>query len=416
MQGQAALTAASLIGLGALAGSAVASGVLVWLVRAWARSIGFVDRPNERKFHRAPISYGGGLAIVAALWLTVGGGVGLAVLAAGAPPSWLPLTVARHLPGVVSRLPELGVIFGCSMLLLAVGLYDDMRGMSPLPKLCLQILAGVLVAAGGIRLTAFVPWTWAHYLMTIGWVVVITNSINLLDNMDGLSSGVAAITSGAFALVALQGGQWFVALFLLALVGSLLGFLWYNYHPASIFMGDAGSLNIGFLLAVLTIKGTYYQPGAAAHTVLLPLMVLAIPLFDTTSVILLRIRLGKPIYIGDTNHVSHRLVRMGMSVPRAVLTIYLMTLITSTAAVLLPRLDGLGAWLIGMQTLLTLLLVATLERESRLARERAAAEDDAPPPEAPRAPVETPLAEAPLETPPGAVRAGSESETRETAS
>lgn len=378
------------IGAGALllGGTALHAGVLVRVARSWARRVGFVDRPNVRKFHREPTPYGGGLAIWAAVWSVVGAGLVCAGWVERDAPPWIPPELARHAAGVVSRVGQLGVIFAGSVVLLVVGYVDDRRGMGPLAKLVAQLVVALGVALGGVRVTGFLPWPALHVLVTVAWIVVVTNALNLLDNMDGLSSGVAAIATLALTLAALASGQWFVAAFGLVLAGALLGFLWHNFPPATIFMGDTGSLNVGYLLAVLTIQGTYYAPSAGAgalggaHAVLLPLVVLAIPLFDTTSVILLRLRLGKPIYIGDTNHVSHRLVRMGMSPRRAVLSIYLMSLCTGIGAVLLPRVDGQGACLVGLQVLLMLLLVAQLEGEARRHREAEEASD--PRSEAPR--------------------------------
>lgn len=355
--------------IGAVAGGAalLLSLLLVPLVRAWARRIGFVDNPGERKFHSEATAYGGGIAIFAALWLTVGGGLLLAWLGERLP--WLPPELAPHLPGMVARLDKLGLLFAGSLVLFVTGLIDDMRGLGPGLKLVIQLLVATGVAVGGVRVTLFIDSPALHVVLTVCWIVAISNAINLLDNMDGLAAGVSAIAGVAFCAVALQLGQLFIALFLMALVGALLGFLRYNFNPASVFMGDAGSLVIGFLLAATTVQATYYVPGRA-HALVLPLVVMAIPLFDTVSVILLRIRLGKPIYIGDTNHVSHRLVRMGMSPRRAVLVIYLMSVCTGIGANLLPQVEAAGAVLVLAQLIGLLLLVAILERESRLEREQ----------------------------------------------
>ncbi len=343
--------------------------LLTALVRRWATRIGFVDRPNLQKFHQGATPYGGGIAIFCAFWGTLGLGVLAAWLLQQTQPAWLPASLGQHLPGLMSRLPQLGALFLGGLVLFGVGLWDDTHALGPLPKLSAEVLVGLGLAACGIRATLLVDSLVYSYALTVLWIVVVTNAINLLDNMDGLSAGVAASACGIFLLVSIQSGQLLITASLLALLGALLGYLRYNFPPASIFMGDAGSLTIGYLLSTLTILATYYQR-SHVYAVILPLLVMAVPLFDTTSVILLRLRLGKPIYVGDTNHFSHRLVRMGMSTRRAVLTMYLLTFCSGLGATLLYQVSELGAVLIMIQTLLILILVGILEHESRVGRER----------------------------------------------
>jgi UDP-GlcNAc:undecaprenyl-phosphate GlcNAc-1-phosphate transferase len=367
---------AAILGILVLLTSMALSCASIPLVRAWAHRIDFVDRPGARKFHRASTAYGGGLVIFTTTWFVVGSGVAAAWLLQGA--AWLPQEVAAHIPGIFQRLPLLMTLLGGSLVLLITGWIDDRVGLGPLTKLIIQILVALGVAYAGLRMTLFLPSPALHITLTVIWIVAITNAINLLDNMDGLAAGVSAIAAASLCAIALQYGQWFIALFLLALIGALVGFLRYNFQPATIFMGDAGSLVIGFLLAALTIQATYYS-ASRPHAMLMPLIVLAIPIFDTTSVLAMRWRLGKPLYIGDTNHVSHRLVRMGMTVRRAVLAIYLMSSCTAVSAMLLPQVDTAGAVLVGAQLVGLLLLVALLEHDSRTAREHSAAPVPTPP-------------------------------------
>ena len=204
-------------------------------------------------------------------------------------------------------------------------------------------------------------------VLTILWITGITNAFNFLDNMDGLSSGVAAVCGLAFLVTAVLIGQWFVAGMLAMLVGALVGFLCFNFSPASIFMGDSGSLVIGFVLGSLTVRPTYLMPGMEIekhwYALLTPLVVLAVPIYDLVVVSIIRLSHGKSPFVGDTNHFSHRLVRRGMSRRTAVLCIWLVTAATSIAAILLPRVgDWISASMILLQTALVLCVVALLEQ------------------------------------------------------
>jgi UDP-GlcNAc:undecaprenyl-phosphate GlcNAc-1-phosphate transferase len=204
-------------------------------------------------------------------------------------------------------------------------------------------------------------------ILTICWITAITNAFNFLDNMDGLSSGVAAVCTTAFLITAILIQQWFVAATLALLLGALLGFLWWNFPPAKIFMGDSGSLVIGFILGVMTIRTTYLPPGqnlgAGWYSVFVPVIVLALPLYDLIVVSIIRISRGKSPFVGDTNHFSHRLVARGMSRRTAVLCLYLVTASTAIAAILLPHVrTQFEAILIFVQTLLVLGVVALLEQ------------------------------------------------------
>ncbi len=203
--------------------------------------------------------------------------------------------------------------------------------------------------------------------MSILWIVAITNAFNFLDNMDGLSAGVATVCTTAFLVTALSIHQWFVAASLALLLGALLGFLYWNFPPAKIFMGDSGSLVIGFVLGVLTVRTTYLPAGvnwgAGWYSVFAPVIVLALPLYDLLVVSAIRMSRGKSPFVGDTNHFSHRLVARGMSRRTAVLCLYLATAATAIAAILLPHVhSAIGAILIFCQTLLILGVVALLEQ------------------------------------------------------
>jgi UDP-GlcNAc:undecaprenyl-phosphate GlcNAc-1-phosphate transferase len=256
------------------------------------------------------------------------------------------------------------LLLGGAAAIHALGLVDDVRALGPWTKLLaeLAVVALVVTLAPRVRVLTVLGEPYSA-VCTVLWIVGLTNAFNFLDNMDGLSAGVAAICTGALLGTAVRLDQFFVPAALALLLGALLGFLPYNFHPARSFMGDAGSLVVGYLLGVLSCLTTYVEPGQPFYRygVFLPLVLMAVPLYDTVSVVVLRLCSGQSPMVGDRRHFSHRLVRRGMGTRRAVLTIYLCTACTAVAAVLLPRVDDLGAVLLFAQTGLILLTVALLE-------------------------------------------------------
>ncbi|HYF50726.1 MAG TPA: MraY family glycosyltransferase, partial [Planctomycetota bacterium] len=248
-----------------------------------------------------------------------------------------------------------------------LGLIDDKRRLSPYQKLSGQIVLAIIAVAGGVRVTAFIGDTLPMQIASVLWIVLITNSFNLLDNMDGLCAGVAAIGSALLALVAMEAGQWNLAMVLGALSGACIGFLRYNRTPASIFLGDAGSLFCGYMMACATVLATYYEPGRPSHLAIgIPLLIVAIPLYDTCSVIYIRLKGKRPIMRGDTSHFSHRLVDLGMSRRTAVTAIHLACLAIGLPATVLGRLSQSHGLLIVGQALLVLTLIAMLEHAGRV--------------------------------------------------
>ncbi|HEY1629265.1 MAG TPA: MraY family glycosyltransferase [Tepidisphaeraceae bacterium] len=347
----------------------LASLILSWLLTALmiriAPRIGLLDKPGHRKIHSQPKPLGGGVAIFLAFALTMLGVV-VAIHLNFAPVN--DPNRAAYLRGAVQQTP-LAVGLLCAMLALHIlGLLDDRKPLGPFIKLIVQlaVAAALVIVFKDIRaLTALGPF--ASITLTVLWIVAITNAFNFLDNMDGLSSGVAAVCTTSFFITTILIEQWFVAASLAILLGALLGFLCWNFPPAKIFMGDAGSLIVGFLLGVLTIRTTYLQPGtplaAGWYSVFAPVIVLAVPLYDLIVVSIIRLMRGKSPFVGDTNHFSHRLVARGMSRRTAVLCIYLVTAATAIAAILLPHVQStLGAILIFAQTMLILGVVAILEQ------------------------------------------------------
>ena len=200
-------------------------------------------------------------------------------------------------------------------------------------------------------------------------MVAIINAFNLLDNMDGLTTGVGLVACFICFIVTSQQQQTFTSIVILAFAGALLGFLRYNFNPAKIFLGDAGSMFIGYMLAVLTITASYYKEGFPTHLpVVMPILILAVPIFDTLSVISIRIKRKEPIFGGDKNHFSHRLVALGFSQRGAVLFIYLISFCLGIIAILLTQVNILGAIIIFIQGVLILVIIALLESVAR--RER----------------------------------------------
>ena len=344
--------------LAALVATGVAL-VLTPVVRAVALKHGFMDQPGARKIHTRPIAYGGGIVIALALGLSVGAAL------------WLNPALLYEQPALAKELRPLtfAVLAACTLGALLLGLLDDKYKLSPWTKLSGQIVLATAVMLSGLRITALVGDTLLMKAVTVAWIVLITNSFNLLDNMDGLCAGVAGIVCALLGLLAAQGGQWLVDLSLLAVCGACLGFLRYNRAPASVFLGDAGSLLLGFLVACLTAMVTYYRYRSTPLAVGIPVLVLAIPLYDTGSVILIRFREHRPLMRGDTSHFSHRLVELGMSPRQAVDTIYLACLAIGLPATVLGQLSNRAALLIVTQACMVLTLVALLERTGR-ARER----------------------------------------------
>ncbi len=291
--------------LGAFAGAALLCGVFTPLALRVAVRRQVMDRPGGHKSHTSPVPYLGGVAIVVAFSLAV--------------------IVASLLRPPVGGFGELVVILGLALAVSLVGLVDDLRGLPAWVRLLVVTAAAVGIWAVGISVSLFAGGgvaggEWIDLAITLVWIVGITNAFNLLDNMDGLSAGVAAIGAFFFFLIAALHGQFLVAALAIALVGCALGFLRHNFHPATIYMGDAGSLFLGFVLAVLGIK--LAVPTAPVIAAFVPILVLAVAILDTALVTAARIHHRRSPFAGGRDHVSHRLVHVGIPVPIAVGLIY----------------------------------------------------------------------------------------------
>ena len=300
--------------------------------RRWCQRTGLLDDPGHRKIHEAPVALAGGLAVMTGLLLPMLGGA-LALMAGGhfvEGTSGFPMILDAgtvHLLGYGfnRRSLQLAAILLGALAMVFLGWLDDKHELSAAVKFGGQILIAGLVAAAGVRITLFVNNLFFSYAITIFWILTVINAFNFMDNMNGLCAGLGAISAGLFAFSAAVHGQYLVALLALLSCGALLGFLPYNFPKATAFLGDSGSHLIGFLLAVLAILPHFYSkdnPNVLA--VFSPLLILALPLGDLVWVVILRWRLGQPFYVGDNNHLSHRLIRKGFNRTQAVLIIWLL--------------------------------------------------------------------------------------------
>jgi UDP-GlcNAc:undecaprenyl-phosphate GlcNAc-1-phosphate transferase len=351
----------SLIAVGAVlvASAFVLSTLLCAQMIRLAPRLGLLDRPGGHKGHKAPTPLGGGIAI----WLTTVSFPLLGLAAAAAGGAWLPEGLSRHFGGIHERAGELLLILGLGTVIMVMGLADDRRALGWKPRLGIQVGLATVLAFSGVRITLFGLPPLVGGVVTVLWVVGLTNAFNFLDNMDGLAAGVGLVAASLFVGAQVQVGSLFVPAVLLGLIGALGGFLVHNRHPARMFMGDAGSNFLGFLLGATTVAGTYYRygPGDSPYSVLAPLLVMAVPLYDTTSVILIRIREGRSPFLPDRRHFSHRLVERGLTPPQAVRTIDLVTLAGGLGALLLHNLSAVGAIVVVSQTVCLLGVVAILE-------------------------------------------------------
>ena len=328
------------------------------LVRSLAPRLGLIDLPGHRKVHVTPTPRGGGIAIF----------LGLLLPAFAMFSGILPLDGSATSPGPSVR-PEftrqLTAIAGGALVLFLTGLADDRWNLSWKLRLGLQVLVAAAVVQSGVRATVFVSQPWFGFLLTMLWILVLTNAMNFLDNMDALSAGIGLIAAAQFSIILLllvRSPILPVATALVLLCGSIAGFLCWNRPPASIFMGDCGSNLIGFLLATLTVAGTFYEQSGSRHVMLAPLCVMAVPLYDFCTVILIRLRQGRSPFHGDKSHFSHRLVELGLRPVHAVLTIHLTTAMTGLGALLLYHVPGwTGALLVVALICMVLSIIAILE-------------------------------------------------------
>ncbi|MFQ5400880.1 MAG: glycosyltransferase family 4 protein [Anaerolineae bacterium] len=309
-----------------------------WLRRA-AVWLGFVDAPAQRKLHSTPMPLMGGVAIFSGAIVAV-------------------LIFSSQLSSKV-----VGVIVAGSIVA-GTGLWDDRRHLPAWAKLVSQFVAFLILAQQGIRVRLPVPEV-MNYAITFIWLAGISNAINFLDNMDGLSAGISAVSAAFILLLGLQNDQFLVSALAAAVVGACVGFLRYNFKPAQIFMGDAGSLFLGFLLAVLGLQ-LRFPENSNFVTWMVPVFILGLPIFDTTLVVLTRIRRGVSPTTAGKDHISHRLVNLGFSQREAVLILYLAAGAMGLIGVFITEATVVEGYTIGTAAVLTgLYLIWRLDRRAR---------------------------------------------------
>src|SRR4051812_2496345 len=285
---------------------------LTLLARHAANRFGFVAAPRKDRWHQKPTALMGGVAIYMAF-------------AAG---------YVIFVPNLRVTLP----VLAGGTLLFVTGLVDDRHQIKPYAKLVLQLIAAAIVVYSGLHLP-WVNYEWVNDFLTIFWLVGITNAINLLDNMDGLAAGVAVISCAFLALTFLLNGQTTEAVMPALLGGAALGFLVFNFSPATIFMGDCGSMFIGFMLSGTALLSNTARFRSLTSVLLTPVLILLIPIFDTCMVTITRQLSGRPISQGGRDHTSHRLVALGISERRAVLMLYLFATVTGVLALMVRLLE-----------------------------------------------------------------------------
>ena len=329
------------------------------IVRYAAQKKGWVDLPTQERWHKKPTALLGGVALY----------IGLAGAFSFTADfnTILPHFSRMHNPMVVP--PSAGAVLWIGVTFLFIlGLLDDFLHIKPQTKLIGQIIIASLIAFLGLRLHWFISLT-LDTMVTIAWIVGITNAFNLLDNMDGLCAGIGLIAAGSLAVL-----YWRIhpqaALLALALSGTLIAFLIYNFNPASIFMGDCGSLPIGFCLAVLSLYFSEAQDAINLSNFAVPVMLLMVPIRDTSLVTLVRLLSGRKASIGGRDHTSHRLVLMGLSEKRAVLFLYAIGIVSGLAAVFVSRSDSLTSPVVIIPVVVAIMLMGIYLAQLRVYPER----------------------------------------------
>jgi UDP-GlcNAc:undecaprenyl-phosphate GlcNAc-1-phosphate transferase len=314
--------------IAAFAGAFLTTLLALPLWRKWCLRTNLVDDPGHRKIHNSPIPLAGGFAVLTGILLPLA--VGAVLLKLGVVKI---SSAGLIVHGIDRRALELAVLALGAVAITILGWFDDRHELKALPKFIGQLIIAIAVAAASKRITLFVHSEVFSYAVTILWLLTVINAFNFMDNMNGLCAGLGAIGAFIFAFIAATNGEYLVAITGFLMCGALVGFLPWNFPDARAFLGDAGSHLVGYLLAVMAILPHFYtKQNPRPLAVLAPLFGLAIPLLDLAQVSLFRTLSKKPFWIGDTNHLSHRLVRVGLSRTHAVLLLWLLAAIIGAVA------------------------------------------------------------------------------------
>ena len=317
--------------------------MLVPAVREYARNREIIDAPGGHKSHRTPVPYLGGVAMVAAFSVAMVIGVVLR-RSAQFDDGQISITFGNLFTQGDGLVRELAVVLGLALVFAAMGLIDDLHGLSPVLRFVVGLGLATVLVSYGVVLESPLP-DWLDMIISVVWILGMTNAFNLLDNIDGLAAGTAAIAAGAFFVIAILNDQQYSALLAIGLAGAMLGFLRSNFAPATIYMGDAGSLFIGFMMAYLGLK--MRTNIAEIPQLFAPVLVLGVAMLDTTVVVVSRLRRGLSPFTGGQDHLSHRFLRLGLSVRRSVTVLLVATFALGVLAVGLSDAPaGVGYWVL----------------------------------------------------------------------
>ncbi|MCD8904615.1 undecaprenyl/decaprenyl-phosphate alpha-N-acetylglucosaminyl 1-phosphate transferase [Staphylococcus chromogenes] len=315
--------------------SMIVSLILTPIVIAVSKKLDIVDRPNFRKIHTKPISMLGGSAILLSFFIGI----------------WLGAPIEREIKPLL-----LGAI-----VIYLVGLIDDLYDLKPVLKLIGQIIAASIVVVYGVTIDFIsipigptIHFGWLSIPITIFWIVAITNAINLIDGLDGLAAGVSTIALVTIAFIAILQGNIFIIMICSVLIGSLLGFLVFNFHPAKIFLGDSGALLLGFIIGFLSLLGF---KNITFISLFFPIVILAVPFIDTLFAMIRRVKRGQHIMQADKSHLHHKLLDLGYTHRQTVILIYAMAIMFSVVSVILYLSQPWGVFLTVLLIIITIELI-----------------------------------------------------------
>ena len=345
--------------------------MLVPAVREYARNREIIDAPGGHKSHRAPVPYLGVVAMVVAFSVAMVIGV-VVRRSAQFDDGQISITFGNLFSQGDGLVRELAVVLGLALVFAAMGLIDDLRGLSPVFRFVVGLGLATVLVSYGVVLETPLP-NWLDLVISVVWILGMTNAFNLLDNIDGLAAGTAAIASGAFFMIAILNDQQYSALLAIGLAGAMLGFLRSNFAPATIYMGDAGSLFIGFMMAYLGLK--MRTNVTEIPQLFAPVLVLGVAVLDTTVVVVSRLRRGLSPFTGGQDHLSHRFLRLGLSVRRSVTVLLVASFALGVLAVGLSDAPaGVGYWVLAAAVISG--AMATIVLTTKVARVNEASHSD----------------------------------------